>query len=479
MLLPFEVDVGQGAAVGTRRVTLALAVTALLVLTGCDDPLPGTPRSTGDPSPAADKQEAAERFAPLVWLSHGEKYEPADTADVIAESELWFHEPCDSGPATRQVAADVDPARLSGRGAEAYTVAGCNDTTRVFSAARDADVGVKDADGFYLDVADSDEVRRGDVGSAPVYWEFYDKGDGHTTAYVYWLFYGYNDFFSGSVRVNAHEGDWERVAVQLDDGEPIGMTYWKHEEPACLVPWDDLEKSDGHPVAYSALGSHGSYHRAGAYDATPTHVGPVPAPDALSVVTDITSPGTKWPTWERATSVVSQPWWNYRGRWGNRSSRAGYDGPRAPFPGRAEPVFSEEPCAEPLPLPTATPGPPPPTESDQIDEAFLGSWRSPEPARQPGSDHTYWVEFTLRAGTTGQRVGDIRYPGLDCTGGLTLVESAPDRLVVTEHIEAQPLTPCTVDGIITMTPNAGGLSIAYARKSDPDSIVMTADLIRV
>jgi hypothetical protein len=236
-------------------------------------------------------------------------------------------------------------------------------------------------------------------------------------------------------------------------------------------------------VAYSALGSHGSYHRAGAYDATPTKIGSAPVPDALSVVTDITSPGTKWSTWERARSVVAEPWWNYRGRWGNRSSRAGYDGPRAPYPGRAEPVFSEESCAEPLPLPTATPGPQVPStspaEPDRMDEAFLGSWRSPEPARQPGSSRTYWVEMTLRTGSAGERVGDVRYPGLDCTGGLTLVESAPDRLVVTEHIETQPTNPCTVDGIITMTPNAGGLSIAYARDTDPDSVVMTAELTRV
>lgn len=100
---------------------------------------------------------------------------------------------------------------------------------------------------------------------------------------------------------------------------------------------------------------------------------------------------------------------------------------RAPYPGRAEP----------LPQPTATPGPP----------------VSSTPPAAPD-------------------------PGLDCTGGLTLVGSAPDKLV-TEHIERQPTASCTLDGIITMTPNAGGLSFAHARQADPGHIAMTAELARV
>jgi Vacuolar protein sorting-associated protein 62 len=353
---------------GKSWLAVVALVGLLLVSAGCKGDEAGTPVSTGDPSPAAGQQEIAQRFAPLVWLSGGEKYQPMDTGEFIAKSELWFDQPCPEPPATRRLVAEVDQSRLGGRSA-AYTTTGC-DGARVYSSDKDLDGGEAGGKGFFLDLADDDAVRHGDASSAPVYWESFDKGDDHTTAVVYWLFYGYDDFVSGGVRINTHEGDWERVAVQLRDGKPFGMTFWRHNEPPCLVDWDDLETSDGHPVAYSAVGSHASYHRAGGFDATPANVVGVPIPGSATPITDITSPGTKWPTWERTQSVTQTSWWGYKGGWGNQIGRKGNTGPRGPYPGRTGPVFATETCADPLPLPTATPGPSVPSDSSVPAEQY-------------------------------------------------------------------------------------------------------------
>jgi len=49
---------------------------------------------------------------------------------------------------------------------------------------------------------------------------------------------------------------------------------------------------------------------------------------------------------------------------------------------------------------------------------------------------------------------------------------------VAEHIDAQPHFPCTIDGFITMTPTPTGLHWTYVRRDDPDTVSVTADLVR-
>lgn len=119
-----------------------------------------------------------------------------------------------------------------------------------------------------------------------------------------------------------------------------------------------------------------------------------------------------------------------------------------------------------------------PTEPGQIDDAFLGSWRSPDPADQPTSDKTYYVEMTLRNGAAGEKVGEIRYPGLDCTGSLTLAYALPNRVVLNELIEAQPKDPCVVQGEVTLVRTDAGLDLSYEKDTEPGVVSMTAKMVR-
>lgn len=431
------------------RRAAGVATLVVLLTSGCEDGA-GPPYVGGDPTPTADRAVLAERFAPVIWLAGGDPYGPGDATKTAEKAELWFHQVCEGAQDSPQVAAEVEAERLGSRAV--YQAKPCGHTTASLPADQDVDAG-PGGKGFYLDL--DDDSRRGDGADAPVYWQSYEDGD--RTAIVYWLFYPYNDF------INNHEGDWERVAVQLRGNEPIGVTFWKHEEPTCLVPWDDLEKDATRPVTYAAAGSHGSYHRAGGFDA-------VPGPS--QVVTDITSRGTRWDTRGKTRPITDEPWWGYRGKWGTQPGLPGTDGPRGPYPGRELPVFATEPCTDPLPPPTATAGP-----SPSVPEQFTGTWRSPKPVDQPGYHNVYHVEMTIHA-PQGDRVGDVHYPGLGCRGTLRLVTAKPDELVIAERIEHQePATPCVVEGRIRLTLTPTGLRWVYNATSEASSTA-TADLVR-
>jgi hypothetical protein len=119
-----------------------------------------------------------------------------------------------------------------------------------------------------------------------------------------------------------------------------------------------------------------------------------------------------------------------------------------------------------------------PGEPNAIDEAFLGSWHSPDPVDQPTSDKTYWVRITLRQGDIGEKVGDISYPGLECSGSLTLTEAGADRLELTERIEAQPRHSCVVRGELTLTRTGDELGFSYVTGTGQRELTATATLVR-
>lgn len=90
----------------------------------------------------------------------------------------------------------------------------------------------------------------------------------------YWFFYTYNNWRSGYVGANDHEGDWEMICIYLyrDDEEqihPEWVAYASHDFSGDDLRrrWDDeeLEKVGEHPVVYAGAGSHASYFQKGEY----------------------------------------------------------------------------------------------------------------------------------------------------------------------------------------------------------------------
>ena len=82
----------------------------------------------------------------------------------------------------------------------------------------------------------------------------------------YWLWYFYNDY-QLSFALGTHEGDWEMVALRMDeeDDQPDLAVYAQHRY-AEVREWDRVEKFEPgglRPVVYVARGSHASYFEPG------------------------------------------------------------------------------------------------------------------------------------------------------------------------------------------------------------------------
>lgn len=413
-------------------------------------PVPGP---TEEPAPDIAAQAA--QFAPLVYLAEGERNRPANASTVVQRSKLMWDldKPCGDDV----VAQDVDEATLAAGGYE-RRAGGCRseETERAFRTNEDTapnhSEDVPDRQGFYLDLDDG--YRGGEPLDsdgrvpAPMYWEYVpgEAGSGEA-AYIYWLFYAYNDY------LNNHEGDWERVAVQVKDDQPVGVTFWKHNEPACMVPWTSLDNWEGHPITYSAKGSHGSYPDVGLHG----HPGG----------TDTTSQGDEWQTWEHAQSITEQPWWGYAGAWGwqnpvNRSLLKEFSGPDGPNPvydkgaARAN-ALTDQYCGKPANI-------------------FHGTWVSDGPVAQPSSTTTYHARLTIGEMQYGS-VGLAVYPGLGCTARLEYVRETADMLVLREVVSRDPKGTCLSGVRVVLRPTGEGLS--YAAQGPPGSldVTATADLI--
>jgi hypothetical protein len=72
----------------------------------------------------------------------------------------------------------------------------------------------------------------------------------------YWLWYLYNPKLV--VVTGDHEGDWEFVQVAYAGDTPICMSASQHHSGGSRMWWD-VERRDGRPLIYPALGSHANY----------------------------------------------------------------------------------------------------------------------------------------------------------------------------------------------------------------------------
>ena len=209
-------------------------------------------------------------YAPQVRLHPAEFTFPMDIAEFVAHSTLKFaHAKCgeDVFPGA------VDPLRLGAGALDPYAARQkrrficaekgreyfANELTRPHDKSKSRPHELGKHEGFYLDL--DDEFRLGAQPDA--------ENKVHTRAYysfasgssiTYWFMYGYNQgspFFGGlGTLVDRHEGEWERITVDLKpDNTPRQVRYWVHDcEEPITVAWDGVPKvRETHPVVFSAL----------------------------------------------------------------------------------------------------------------------------------------------------------------------------------------------------------------------------------
>ncbi|OXM75313.1 hypothetical protein CF166_01700 [Amycolatopsis sp. KNN50.9b] len=411
---------------------LGAALLAVTLLTACQDDEPG-PKESSAPTPAGTDETSAPRFAPRVWLAEDERFTPMSATAFIRQSVLRYeHDDCvDPEP----VADPVDPGKLR---------------TSDYRHRKDADPGVPspakpvfpcvrhsgaevspDADGgFYLDAPDGIQP---DDAPPPMYWEHH-RADDTRSAFVYWFFYGRNELRpAGTPAGNTHEGDWERVAVQLRHGEPVAVTFFGHGADPCSVPWAELDHEDGHPVVYSARGSHASYPSKGWHVSGATF--------------DWTSQGDLWNTQPRA--LDAEPWYGYRGAWGAQSLVPGFSGPAGPYPGRQlADVFTDRRCAVPARLP----------------DGFAGTWETRDPVEQSPATRPYHMRVVLDGESNA-----VEYrttwtdpdPHLACSGVLQLTDATGQWLELRERILEKEAGNCVTEGTVTLHRDGESLKMTY------------------
>src|SRR5207249_6216824 len=79
---------------------------------------------------------------------------------------------------------------------------------------------------------------------------------------TYWFMYGFNEPgtiptvdgvpFPGGMAADRHEGEWERVTVELDvTNHALGVWYFTHFCSPTFYPANIVPKREGHPLVYS------------------------------------------------------------------------------------------------------------------------------------------------------------------------------------------------------------------------------------
>ena len=286
------------------------------------------------------------RYAPEVRLHPSEEYWPARViAHFVRNAELKY-----SYTRSHQVTlpnagfGEVEPRRLgSVSGPQAYARRGCSgarwfkawELTRPYESGRHGCLGGQE--GFVLNLRDS--ARAGEptnLANVPVYYWFVSG-----RFVQYYFFYANDD----ATPTNAfdHEGDWERIAIDLDaNNQPQRVAYYTHGCEPDIQDWSVVPRVDDtgnglnpaatHPVVWAALRTHGSWHSVG--DGSRDH-----CTSYWEVGEDqLSNNGRRWRTWNHMVNTLQAPWYGFGGAWGQRGVTSTHTtGPLGPYPGKKQP----------------------------------------------------------------------------------------------------------------------------------------------
>lgn len=163
--------------------------------------------------------------------------------------------------------------------------------------------------------------------------------DNTWTILQYHYFYAFNDWRNICGGFNQHEGDWESVAIFLEnpittEKKPFGVACSQHQTGKFRF-WEEVHTNGNHPIIFVALGSHANYFNNGVKDAQfhfprgltreivegiDTIVGrfrgtPNGLPEELA-----TGDGEKIDRWKCCPITDNEPdWITYKGLWGQKS----------------------------------------------------------------------------------------------------------------------------------------------------------------
>jgi hypothetical protein len=250
--------------------------------------------------------ELLRRYEPILRMTEGELFFPADVADYVACCALYQRGPdnrpvrlVDKGDLTIELLCELSDnhprpgqfLRFVDEPLSRVEVAKWrlrSDRPRFRNASRLARVGVLTRVVDALNRASllvRGRVATGTQAAAETQYRERMRPEHHpyygrvvrSAGYVvlqYWFFYAFNDWRSRVYGVNDHEADWEQVTIYLaeqPDGppRPAWVVFSAHDEVGDDLRrrWDDpdLTLVGEHPVVNPGLGSHSGAYLAGEY----------------------------------------------------------------------------------------------------------------------------------------------------------------------------------------------------------------------
>ena len=263
----------------------------------------------------AQQQALAEQYAPILYFHPDEEHFLQDPNTFIEQSTLR-QERDFRGDRELHGLGDVPAGELPDIGPENADADG-----QVFLDHREEDLGKG--------------IREGDLGNSRNLY----LHDADTNTLTYFFFYSYNDGPPGVLgdRQN-HEGDWERITIQLDDDfRPVEVRYGAHNGLDVSRPWSQAPTEDGRPVVYVGQGSHASLPEPGEWSTNFPGVNDVASADGLRF--DLAT--------RPAVDVTGEDYYGSHVLWGERGSAAEFgigdtSGPTGPSPEKG-PILDAEP----------------------------------------------------------------------------------------------------------------------------------------
>ena len=184
-------------------------------------------------------------------------------------------------------------------------------------------------------------VLKGQGSNSPTYAIIHKEGNTGDFSVKYWFFFPYNrgkrvcvgmkmwgSCVGGYSTFGSHVGDWEHIQVRFRNYN-IHSLYLAAHDFGGWYNWDgttfkkgsdSISMVGGHPVAYSAYGSHGMWSTAGSH--TYKDLG-------IDKLVDVCSAGADWETWKNLKIVDYKArgqftgqfsFMNFHGRWGNNKA---------------------------------------------------------------------------------------------------------------------------------------------------------------
>ena len=175
-----------------------------------------------------------------------------------------------------------------------------------------------------------DGIRKGDLNNSKNLYQY----DPATNTLTYHFFYAYNNGPPGLGDAQNHEGDWEKITIQLDSNfQPTEVRYSAHSTLDISRKWSEAPLEDGRPVVYVGKGSHANFPEEGKWATE------------FFLVKDIADRGQRFDLATRpAIDITTEPYFGTGVLWGERGTlqelRQGFTtGPQGP----GEPITKGQP----------------------------------------------------------------------------------------------------------------------------------------